>query len=445
MPWIQVPGGEKYALIAFDADGAERSDDPVGRMSQLVLDAVAGDSVTDVFVMSHGWKGDLPTAKASYDAWVAAMLACDAARAIARQRPGYHPLIIGLHWPSQPWGDEEFASVGSFAASGPGGRPGLAAAERVEASVQAYAQRVSRTPAALAALRTILTEAFHNPSPETLPADVRSAFLVLEREAGVGSDGVAASPGRDRALLDPEARYQIELEDTDISFGLSDMGGSILSLLRQTSFWTMKNRARIIGEGEGHTFVNSLLRARAGIRVHLMGHSFGCIVVSACVAGPVGGLGLSAAVHSLVLVQGALSLWSYCSAIPSQRHLAGYFRPIMAGARVAGPIVTTRSVFDKAVGDWYPRGAGVARQIAFAAPTSLPEYGGAGSFGLQGPGIDIVELRVQPATATYDFQSGRVYNLECSSVIRADEGISGAHSDVAHPEIAHAVWSAANT
>jgi hypothetical protein len=158
--------------------------------------------------------------------------------------------------------------------------------------------------------------------------------------------------------------------------------------------------------------------------------------------GPAGGAGLGRPVQSLVLVQGALSLWSYCEDIPYRRGRAGYFRPLIAGARVAGPIVTTRSRFDTAVGRWYPLAATAARQVDFA-PGELPRYGGVGTFGLRGPGLDLLELEMKPVDGEYDFAGGRVYNPESSTVIRKMDGASGAHSDIAHPEVGHAVWAAA--
>jgi hypothetical protein len=107
-----------------------------------------------------------------------------------------------------------------------------------------------------------------------------------------------------------------------------------------------------------------------------------------------------------------------------------------------GPAVTTRSRFDTAVGRWYPLGAGAARQVDFA-PGELPRYGGVGAFGLQGPGLDLVDLALQAADRPYEFRGGRVFNLECSGVIRNGGGAAGAHNDIAHPEVAHAVWAAA--
>jgi hypothetical protein len=140
--------------------------------------------------------------------------------------------------------------------------------------------------------------------------------------------------------------------------------------MRTLSFWKMKDRARAFGETGAHGLVRLLHRTRPDVRVHLMGHSFGCIVVSAALGGPAGGSGLLRPVDSLVLVQGAMSLWSCCSEIPFGRRRPGYFRRAVERA-VNGPIITTQSRFDTAVGRWYPLAAGVARQVEFA-PGEFP-------------------------------------------------------------------------
>jgi hypothetical protein len=77
-------------------------------MSQRVVNALEELPVTDVFVMSHGWRADVPSAKRQYAAWIGAMLACtdDLARMRAT-RPDFRPLLAGLHWPSEPFGTEE--------------------------------------------------------------------------------------------------------------------------------------------------------------------------------------------------------------------------------------------------------------------------------------------------------------------------------------------------
>ena len=82
---------------------------------------------------------------------------------------------------------------------------------------------------------------------------------------------------------------------------------------------------------------------------------------------------------------------------------------------MAGPIATTQSRFDTAVGRWYPLGAGAARQIDMA-PGDLSRYGGVGTFGLRGPGLDLVDLDLLAVDQPYPFQSGRVYNITWKAV-----------------------------
>ena len=146
----------------------------------------------------------------------------------------------------------------------------------------------------------------------------------------------------------------------------------------------------------------------------------------------------------MALLQGALSLWSYCPDIPVADHRAGYFHSLVAEGKVAGPIITTQSQLDAAVGKLYPLAAGVARQVSFA-PGELPKYGALGTFGARGEGLDVVDMTMLPLEAPYSFASGKLYNLESSRLICdiRGGGLSGAHNDIAKPEVAHAIWSAA--
>jgi hypothetical protein len=67
MPIETIRGGAAtYHLIAYDADGKERTDDPAGLMSQWAVKIVKDQPVTDVFLVSHGWRGDIPAAREQY-------------------------------------------------------------------------------------------------------------------------------------------------------------------------------------------------------------------------------------------------------------------------------------------------------------------------------------------------------------------------------------------
>ena len=202
----------------------------------------------------------------------------------------------------------------------------------------------------------------------------------------------------------------------------------------------MKDRARAFGESGGHALLARLQTAAPRARFHLMGHSFGCIVASATVAGPAGAPDLPRPVDSLFLVQGALSLWSYASDIPYAARQLGCFRRIVEHGLVRGPIVTTRSSHDSAVGRFYPLGAQIRKQLVLG--DDLPAYGGIGTFGIQGA-KGAVDMPMGGANFAYGFEAGTIYNLEASEIIKNGGGASGAHSDIAHPEVAHAFWSAA--
>ena len=103
MPIRRIPDADvDYYLIVFDEEGKERRE-PDGKLmsdivSQRLTDPAA--AATDVFLTSHGWKGDVPAAIEQYDAWIGAMLKLEADRAAAqRLRPNFKTLIVGLHWP----------------------------------------------------------------------------------------------------------------------------------------------------------------------------------------------------------------------------------------------------------------------------------------------------------------------------------------------------------
>ncbi len=287
MPIEEVSGtGLSCHLVTFDAGGRERVEPDGELASHRALTVLAGEPVTDVFLFSHGWQGDVPAARMQYDAWIRAMADCkaDVERMDEARGGAFRPLLIGLHWPSLPFGDEELSGGGAASFAAPAG----AAAVEVEAMVDAYAARIADTPAAREALRVIIERAIDDVAPDELPREVADACTLLDRESGMGSAGEGAQPGADREPFDPERVYRAVQEEEAVSFGSIGLGG-LLALPRTLSFWKMKDRARRFGEGEGHTLLNDLQRAaQPSLRFHVMGHSFGCIVASAMLAGPGG-------------------------------------------------------------------------------------------------------------------------------------------------------------
>lgn len=435
-----------YYLVCYDKNGREQQDDG-GLLSEQVCRAVQNDGVTDVFIISHGWKGDIPAAKDQYNRWMGAMAKCDADRKQIRElRKDFKALLVGFHWPSQPWGDEE-VGVGTGASFAAPGGQAASLDEAIAHYVDLYADRIADTPAAREALTTIFKAAAQGTPPGgKLPPDVADAYRTLNSESGMGDGGPDSAPGDDREPFDPNKAFAHSkpVPGQAPSFGGGGLS-SLLGPLRQLSFWQMKMRARTLGESAGFSLLSSAQKAvPAGrdVRFHLMGHSFGCIVMSGFLNGPDGNGTLPAPVHSLTLVQGATSLWGYCNANPPLTTGAGYFRGLVDQKKVAGAILTTQSKRDLAVGRFYPIAAGVAFQTNFGPGDKLPKYGGIGAFGLQGPGLTVHDLPIGDTSASYGFERGHIYNFECTNVIKDGDGSSGAHSDIAKPEVAHAMWEA---
>lgn len=183
---------------------------------------------------------------------------------------------------------------------------------------------------------------------------MREAYALIFSELGLGSGDASGRPGADQDGFDPDVIIA-DARGSAVQIGTSNKKPMVLGLgeslrnavlmpLRQLSFWKMKDRACGFGQGGVHELIVRLQRAAPTARLHLMGHSFGCIVVSAAVAGELKGPLLPRPVDLLFLVQGAVSLWSYADDIPYVPGTAGYFNRIRKDRLVRGPIVTTAPI-----------------------------------------------------------------------------------------------------
>lgn len=438
-----VPGTElKYYLVNYDENGIERFGGEEGVSSSVMLDELKTGAYTDVIIMSHGWMGDVPAAINQYDRWMPNLFSVPAdIEAMKKKRPGFKPLLVGLHWPSLPWGDED--DDGSF-----GFDPNSDAGKIVAAAVDDYAKRLGDTPEIRKQLETILTAALDE--HDSLPDDVRQAYVALSGSLGLNSGSEAVALDADGMSVDPDQIFNeaVAQESLDLetgSFSKMSFFGNLLSPLRTFSFWRMKSRARTFGESGASDLLRKMqkITSDAGRQVdfHLMGHSFGCIVVTAMAAGKPNDPPPQNRISSITMAQGALSIWAYSPSIKQDGGKPGYFNPLLKKGCVKGVIVTTQSEHDRAVGTFYKIGAGVAGQVSFAS--EMPKIGALGAFGIQGVG-DIGEgLLMKGVNEAYDFKPGRIYNLESSNVIKNGGGFTGAHSDIVHPEVAHVLWQAA--
>jgi hypothetical protein len=437
MPAKEVQGSSlKYYPVTFDANGNESESER--KTSKEIIEILESKPITDVFIFSHGWMADLGVAHRQYETWLTAMANCknDIAR-LKEVRPDYYPLLIGLHWPSLLGGDENLEKF----------------------------------------LKPIVDVAVNNPGTDKLsdPTIVKE-YESMEKDLKLGVNGDAPGDDRDSYSFNwlLNNLYEIFPQFTQFDNLSERVGATLLSPFRTATFWAMKKRACQIGQSGGFELLQSLQYANSQARFHLIGHSFGCILVSAMLADPEQKRSLLRPVNSLSLLQGALSHWSYCLEIPpdivGESGRSGYFKSIVSECRVQGPIITSQSEHDSAVCYWYPWGAGVVDQVEYGLSEKLPKYGALGAYGAQGEGLSIKEMSMLSCDQDYDYQIGKIYNLNAGEIIKdfVDEKANGnklrqmllwvpgyqkmyeffeggAHKDITKPEVAHAIWQAVSS
>lgn len=459
---------QTYHLLSFNKDGVEEPGAGGVPDSDAAIAALTtpGDEITDVFIISHGWQNDGDDAIAQYNSWLEAYNP-------DRADDGIRPLIIALHWPSKAWSDKKVVASnnGLLADDAPDASEGVIT---VPEAVEEYARSIADTDAARKALETILTTVATEPDAtvaagDPLPSSLTEAYATLLREAGVDADpadDVARDSGGGGLLAD-----DADAEDNAVGPDVWDLGEivagttegtpqsetlllgdglfaklreGLLTALRQLTFWTMKKRARTFGESGGSQLLRRIQEASPTVRVHLMGHSFGTVVVSSMVRGPgADPVPPLRPVDSMFLVQGAVSLWAFADELPKNvGEGRGYFADVVTPAFATGPIVATRSIHDHAVGKFYPLAARVSREYLLA--DELPRYGGLGEYGIQGAGaIELPALKKGASTAPGPLVRGKVYNIDASEVIATGDGPGGAHSDLAHRELTQLAWAEA--
>lgn len=440
------------SVVCFDRDGNECPEKDGKFLSEQLCDELKGDvgHVDDVFVISHGWQGDAIGATEQYSQWIRAMSESLSKQASFYGLPLPHKsLVIGIHWPSRPIGTEDFPrkaleSLGTA----------LSAFGRVpnedflalccdgiidsDGARQAFAD--------IAELMDEDTIVSQNPR-ESFAFDINSQLKRTQEKLQTATATIIDELDRKRKEFGGKAReggrtaiavaadlIKAAAELCDSKLSRESVPAMVINML---SFYQMKQRAHIVGTVGGAKLLTKILKSvNSSTRVHLMGHSFGCIVVSAMLAS----LEDELQVDSLALIQGALSIWSFSEQVQGMSG-AGAYHNILP--RVRGAIITTQSHKDTAVLLSYPAAVSILDPERFDVKYGYPDYAGLGSYGVRGWGIPICDLMLKPVTGRYFFRPGMFYNLRSDAAICNGGPPSGAHCDIAKPEVANAVWQAA--
>lgn len=416
-----------YHLLVYDGDGAPSDG---GTERDKLVSMLKSGTISDVHIMSHGWQTNKSDAYRQYDLWTAAMKK----QAGAGSARG-NALVIGIHWPSKPFlGEDETTGEALLGSSG-GSRQGRL--------VDGYAQSVGASNSSKEAIKTLLSHRFLAIGEEPLlgagvttgvelpSAEELKASAELERLTGMAPASLLRIPE-----LCHEFLITVGSEFADaVGKMLKNVNETFLNLL---SFYSMKERAGVIGQKSLYPLLVALSEAAPKARIHLMGHSFGCIVVSAALAeGTLSGK-RKVTVHSLSLIQGALSKWSYCSEIPVGQGDAGEF--VGALDCVEHGIFATQSRRDTAVCVWYPLAMKLKYPLKYIG--QFHAYQSLGDRGARGLGVSLCDQVARTDKSPVVFKKGVIYNVDMTKQIKNGKWPSGAHCDIANQAVAHMVRAA---
>lgn len=414
-----------YYIIPFDEEGR-----CVGPQTRRHLVEHAG-GFSDIFMFSHGWNNDWTVATQRYENFIEGFMKMRQEQGIPVP-DGYKPLLVGIFWPSAVLvsddegaptiaaGDPNAAMDAAVAADG-AAVADIARNLRVEDRERFYqlAQSDALDEAEALDLARILQPLYAGgqdelgvaaPEPSDLVAAWKASAATHAPEGDAEEGGTVEGSGGDGANGDIQA---------------AGLFGKIRDLarnaIRGTTVWMMKDRAGVVGARGVSPLLVDLLAA-SNARVHLIGHSYGAKVMLSALSVPPA---LPRKVHSMLLLQPAVSHLCFAAEVPLNHNPGGYR---VALGRVERPILTTFSRNDVALTKAFhlaivrPSDLGEMQIAAAGAPPTW--FAALGGFGPRGAGEKLIDMQLPPASYTFDAGTP-IYGL------RGDATISG-HGDISN-------------
>ena len=429
-------GPSPFLWLEFDKNGAI---DPATTTSLAALLNQPG--VTDLVVMSHGWKNTKDDARKLYGT-----LWANACKKLAVGKAS-RIVVAGVVWPAKAYRtdfDEQTLVTpgggGTLAANGTAADPEDLDDKAFGKVLKDFKDLFGQDGAATAKKARAAAKKLN---------ETTSFFLVKNGNEALGSSGTDSELKADSepiALATEDAtsaKMLMEALVTAPTFnlensvgkaqGLGDVVSGLVSgpkaavarFLNQLTYFEMKKRAGIVGEALTKTVLSKLVLQQP-IRLHLVGHSFGARLVAAAANGlaPIPKLEF----FSLTLLQGAFS----------HNGFAGEIKPGLAGAfpkvvgKPTGPICITHTHNDLACTLAYALASRLSRDIAKSIGDANDEFGAMGANGPQH--LKTGQAVADDINAVFKPQAGKVNTFLADKYI-IKTATSDAHNNVTNEEV----------
>jgi hypothetical protein len=436
---MKTIGGIPVFEVEFDKDGKLFDAAQLTALTQHVVDKQA----TDLILFAHGWNNDMADARKLYTNFFGEFSAFVPATANGSTRTFAGAAIL---WPSKKFTDKDLIPGGGAAALSSQELAAIRARlkdlakqpVRLGKTVPVSATKQKKIARAEKLLKQIETD------PQAQEEFVRIVRSLLSDKAAHGDDGTKdLFKVSERKLLDSlsapvsattavsagGAAAGFSTLSTAANGGAADLGDGIVSgirrLLNITTYYQMKERAGIVGTNGVAGIIEKIRQRTPQIRLHLVGHSFGGRVVTAATDS----VGSANKIDSLTLLQAAFSHNGLAAKFDGKSD--GFFRKVVTGKKVRGPIIVTCTKNDQAVGIAYPLASRLGGQNAAAFGDENDPYGGIGRNGaVKTP--EAIKGALLAANSAYAFAGGAIYNLNADAFI-------GDHSDICRPQVAWAL------
>lgn len=444
-----------FFRLIVDANGVLQSKDELEALKQRAQAVNA----TDAIFIAHGFRNNEDDATGLYTRFL-----CNFRQhvdGVFHDNLGARRYVVaGVYWPSKSFQEvEEF--TGSVQSAGD---DDSADKEAVRVALQEMKQDLAegdekdKLDRALVLLESVKDR---RDAQDEFVRQVRSLIQNPGADPMEGAERICSTPGSE--LLDklalpirlptkraPQSDDEGGTEGVDdMNFGEVDSGdtqgivttvfgsifGRIGQFLNLTTWYIMKDRSGTVGSNGVAAAIRDFHAARPSTRIHLVGHSLGGRLMAACSKSLAQDAKDSQVrPDSLTLLEAAFSHYGFSK--DNGNGQPGFFRVVMDGPIVKGPIMATFSMKDTVVGKVYAIASRLADDNVKAIGDANDPYGGIGRNGAQKTEEAVFDSLKAPGTEPRQFTIGKVTCLDGSQNLIND------HSDITNLAVTFAFASA---